>query len=493
MATQEELRNRSEANKAWRDYASKPFSDSAAVNIHDAIKAGYEWLKGAAKDVYRGVSEDVAPLFTGVQNSNGAVPVVPRSKVDTLAAPPAPPTISQVPTNPNAPPATAVPQGYGKAAVPFGPSPIDVQPGSAQETKPPPGTAAAAGDSSAPIGQWETKGNTKTYMQGGQEKGRVELFPGTGGYGGYGHTPSKPRPDYEPSDLTRLGNWNIDQGKTGGGTYSEMAGPGQGSMSAAEWNALSNEDRIAKNVAAYEGAAKAEHDRWGQRVAAMDGRDYDYSTGKVAGPSDQVLAVGKRGWDIPEFDSTGPNSGPLRFEHGGWTDAPKEHKGGGGGGEKGPSLSDFLDLAKMNQDQQQFNQRFGLDQAKAAAEAQRGQQGLGLDATRTMSQVGKTNQEMEIARREQLASAFQNSGLSAPMVGVGQSIAAQYPQIPQDVLMAALADVSGAQTGDPGSGWNPFAGKKKWGELEKFDNPTAPAAEVLKRAQEIMKQRGAGK
>jgi hypothetical protein len=339
-------------------------------------------------------------------------------------------------------------------------------------------------------GQWSTKQNKGEYVQDGQVKGVFEVQPGTGKAGLY---PSNPPPGYEPPTLVGRGNYNIDKGKTGGGTYNEISGPGRGSMTADQWNALSNDERIARNVAAYEGAAKAEHDRYGQAVAAMDGRDYNYETGKVEGPSGPPLVIGKRGWDIPEFDQVGPHSGPLRSTMRGWTDEPKREKG------DVPSLSDFIDMMKL-QEQQQYHidelglkrEQLGVEQGWKGAEQQSRDRDYILNEQRTQSQMAETAQKMSRQRQEMLDKSLQSAGLSGPMEGLARTIAAQAPGLDLGTIISILGELSGTMSGSTGEGlfnWR----EQPYGKLEKFSPKVEEELKkkFQKRLDELRKAQGA--
>lgn len=354
------------------------------------------------------------------------------------------------------PPKTAAPPGYGKPVIPFPP------PGEAAPSISSVPTVGGQAQPSVPgQGEWHTNQNKGAYVQDGQVKGTFEVQPGTGGSGGTG--------------ITMAGNANIRQGKTGGGTYNEMSGPGRGSMTAEQWGALSNDERIARNVAAYEGAAKAEHDRWGQKVAAMDGREYDPSTGHIKGMDEGPLVIGQTGGfglldNDRELRREAAMSGPLRTEHGRWTDAPTAQSlapfaGGAGGSQL--DMGDMIDWMKLQEQGDYHRKSLGLDAQKFLSGQQNEDRQYGLNAQRTTADVANTGQQMVDRRQEALEKGLTNSGLSQPLVGMARTIAAQQPGLDPAVITSILGEIGGTMSNSTNEGWTNWR-NQPYGKLDKF-------------------------
>lgn len=80
-------------------------------------------------------------------------------------------------------------------------------------------------------------------------RGEATFYPGTGTGGA---SPA----GFDAATMQGIAK-RIASGTTGGGTVSMVSGPGSTGMSAEEWKALPNDQKIARNVKAYEDAAKA--------------------------------------------------------------------------------------------------------------------------------------------------------------------------------------------------------------------------------------------
>jgi hypothetical protein len=69
--------------------------------------------------------------------------------------------------------------------------------------------------------------------------------------------------------LDDKGNYLEGKGAKGGGAFSVLSGPGAASYAPEQWNALSNDERIAANVKAYQTAGQAENDMKAMRAWRM--------------------------------------------------------------------------------------------------------------------------------------------------------------------------------------------------------------------------------
>jgi hypothetical protein len=316
-------------------------------------------------------------------------------------------------------------------------------------------------------GEWFNNQGNSTYVKDGRVAGTVETYPGTGKI-----IENKPGPG---ASLTDVGNWNIQQGKLGDGTISDLSGPGRGSMSQADWDALPNEERIARNVAGYDAQTKALRDSRMERMAAMDGHEYDPTTGHMKGLDGPPLVVG--------------TSDPIPL----LTEARERNlRAKTGGASEGAKIGDVLDAMRYQENarhnmigEQMDAQKFGLDRVGMIAKDQRERQGLALDEARTGAQVAETNQKLSKAKQEEVETGITQYGLPTSIADYARGAAARFTGVPVPLLLTAIqrASMSPTDTPDGFTGaW--FTGKKlTFGQLPKLTPDAETAFEAKVREQ----------
>lgn len=278
--------------------------------------------------------------------------------------------------------------------------------------------------------------------------------------------------------------------KREGGNFSVMSGPLPNGMSQDKWNSLSQDEASKLRTDQYTNQLndlKATRERARmENIAKMDGREYDPTTGHIKGTEGPPLVIGETGgYGLLDTEHEKQRRGQIAFDNvmssrkygrrpGDRVDAAKAAAAialGDTGEGKKPSLSDMIDLLKLQEQSSYHANSLGLDQRKALLEDQRARMGLGLDTQRTQSQIGETGQRMQEARQKQLDGLLSNSGLSDPMQEVAQGIAAKQPGLNPAVITSVMKELSGVKTGEPSGPFGLF-GTKTWGEMDKVTDPS---------------------
>lgn len=240
-----------------------------------------------------------------------------------------------------------------------------------------------------------------------------------------------------PGGVKYTGPGGEMEGKgTGSGTFSVVSGPGRGNMSQQQWEALPNEERIARNVASYDAQTQAVRElreakraAQGERPVGDRGSDTPLVIGQAEGEKygKEVRGLLKRADEAP-----GPKAKAAYLDAATELARPDQEE------KLRPSFQDQLGIAKLN-----------LDANKAAADVtsnariarlkEEDNQREGIVAGVT---VGKMQQEMRQKEIEEVGNdpRFDKAGLPASaIVDLSNAVGQELPNVDPGSIKAQVA------------------------------------------------------
>jgi hypothetical protein len=267
------------------------------------------------------------------------------------------------------------------------------------------------------------------------------------------------------------------------GSLTIASGPLPEGMDQDKWDSLSQGEASAIRTKQYEDRTKALKDARMERTAAMDGREYDPTTGRMKGADNPPLVIGQTGgFGILDndyqarrnmrmtLDDIGPNTKKAVAEAivaKAATYAPKDQFGD-------VKLKDLIDMQQL-QETGRHNQMRELNDEKDRALVQRRdlmdmgykEADLGLRSQTAGAQMAESQQKLSRGRQEELEAGLAQTMLPKHVEKYARGAAARFTGVPTNLLLTAIQRAAATQTDAPDGLWGAMiSGKKKtFGDL----------------------------